>query len=382
MKRYSGSWLGESPHIVVLGSRKLGNFIATLPLLHSLRRKYPAAKIDFWGSEVTKDFEEELVSNSPKAKRPIDWRMSLDCDTISQELSDYIRTKGRPTLLINCDGFNPVTAVIAGLLSPEWVVGNAMTKDLKGVVETGEHTYNKILDDKEWDSEKFLVKYEGHFKTQYIGELFCRMAFLDSIEDQINNIGLPTRHPLFKVPDILIHCTSTRSAKLWGKDNWCLLLDWCRDHKLSVGLVGAKPQLQKDEYNSDGCEDSLVDLYGKGENKTLFDLRGETNLIELAGACKEARAVITVDAGPLHVAVAVGTPVLAVVGNDKEGIGASPIRLWMPQKRNLFRTISDFHCRECMDNKYKNNGCLLDEHFCMKGVSSEQVIKWLRGVIE
>ena len=37
MKRYGGVWLGDKPHIVVLGSRKLGNFIATLPLLRGLK---------------------------------------------------------------------------------------------------------------------------------------------------------------------------------------------------------------------------------------------------------------------------------------------------------------------------------------------------------
>ena len=52
--------------------------------------------------------------------------------------------------------------------------------------------------------------------------------------------------------------------------------------------------------------------------------------MQLAGACRIAKAVISVDAGPLHIAAAVGTP-YALVGNDVDGVGASPVRLWMPQ---------------------------------------------------
>ena len=76
MKRYGGVWLGDKPHIVVLGSRKLGNFIATLPLLRGLKRKYPDCKLDFWGSEVTKDFELALLSGKQADYLKLDWRKS------------------------------------------------------------------------------------------------------------------------------------------------------------------------------------------------------------------------------------------------------------------------------------------------------------------
>ena len=54
----------------------------------------------------------------------------------------------------------------------------------------------------------------------------------------------------------------------------------------------------------------------------LIDLRGQTSLMQLAGACRQAKAVISVDAGPLHIAAAIGTPTYAIVGNDGDGVGA------------------------------------------------------------
>ena len=44
-----------------------------------------------------------------------------------------------------------------------------MREDLKGELETGDHIYQTLLKDKEWNSENFLLKYKNHFNTQYIG---------------------------------------------------------------------------------------------------------------------------------------------------------------------------------------------------------------------
>ena len=74
VKRYDGRDLGSKPHIVVLGSCKVGNFVVTLPMLRILRRRYPNAKIDFWGTEATRDFEEALCGEG----KPLNWRISWD----------------------------------------------------------------------------------------------------------------------------------------------------------------------------------------------------------------------------------------------------------------------------------------------------------------
>ena len=45
--QYDSRDLGYQQHIAVLGSCKVGNFVATLPLLRLVRRRYPNAQIDF-----------------------------------------------------------------------------------------------------------------------------------------------------------------------------------------------------------------------------------------------------------------------------------------------------------------------------------------------
>ena len=75
-----------------------------------------------------------------------------------------------------------------------------------------------------------------------------------------------------------------------------------------------------------------------------------------------SRSAITSDSGPMHIGVAVTTKTLAIVGNDVEGEGASPIRLWLPQSEHLSRTVSTQTCTMCSENRFKNSDCIANEH--------------------
>ena len=42
-QRYAGEELSPSPHIIVLGSCKVGNFVVSTPALSGLRQRFPDA---------------------------------------------------------------------------------------------------------------------------------------------------------------------------------------------------------------------------------------------------------------------------------------------------------------------------------------------------
>ena len=125
MERYHGQDLGERPHIAVLGSSKIGNFVVTVPLLQALVERFNSPVIDFWGSELTRDFETELPQ--------ISWRFSWDrsdgdqLSSLSEAASQRFSEFGPLDLLINCDGFNPVTQVLASWLRPHFVAGASLS---------------------------------------------------------------------------------------------------------------------------------------------------------------------------------------------------------------------------------------------------------------
>ena len=209
------------------------------------------------------------------------------------------------------------------------------------------------------------------FSSNYIAELFCQLAWVQDHVDP-TAIELPSADPPFAVPDLLIHCTTARAAKVWPFNYWRQVLDVADANGWSVGLVGSSPAAQKEAYNAGNGEDNLVESTG------LIDLRGQTSLMQLAGACRQAKAVISVDAGPLHIAAAVGTPTYAIVGNDANGVGASPVRLWMPRCNNVARAVSSASCSACADNRFRNDACLVDGHPCMAAIQPSEVIEWLK----
>ncbi|MFL0753586.1 MAG: glycosyltransferase family 9 protein [Prochlorococcus sp.] len=381
VQRYDGHHLGSKPHIAILGSCKVGNFVVTLPLLRLIRRSYPAATIDFWGSEATRDFEEALCGDDEK--KPLSWRCSWDqkdslntLQCIAETAKARREKAGQLDLLINCDGFNPLTQTLASWLRPKFVSGGSLNAAGRDLLTWGELPNQRFLADKDWDSQDFIERYKTHFNSNYIAELLCRIAFLKPDKEDLTNIDLPFCQPSFEVPDILIHCTTARAAKIWPFKYWSEVINWCQHQSISIGLVGAPPKHQKLEYHGGNEEEQLLNSY----TKTLVDLRGSTTLIELAGASKAAKAVISVDAGPMHIAAGVGTPTLAIVGNDKDGDGVSPIRLWLPRTDCLERTISSHSSKKFSQNYFKNDD-MTEALRCMLGVEPLQVINWLKRVL-
>ena len=372
MLRYAGEQLGSAPHIVVFGSCKVGNLILSIPTLEGLRKRFPDAVIGFVGSDVTADLERALPT--------LNWRLSWDDPhpdamvALAQAFASHRAAHGPVQLAINLDGFNPVTQVLCSLISPVYVAGASLTANRRSRLALGDHPQQRFLQDPDWNSPEFVTRYPSTFRSNYIAELFAALAWVSEYCDP-STIQLPNQQPAFTVPDVLIHCTTARSAKVWPFAHWHQVVCELQRLNHTVGLVGSPPKQQHQAYNSGGEEEELLAA------TQLIDLRGQTSLLELAGACAAAKAVISVDAGPLHIAAAVGTPTLAIVGNDAAGVGASPLHLWLPRSSNCSRTVSSSTCTLCRDARFGNDSCLADQHQCMLSVEPSQVVAWIHDTL-
>ena len=96
----------------------------------------------------------------------------------------------------------------------------------------------------------------------------------------------------------------------------------------------------------------------------LIDLAGRTTLTELAGVFACANACVSNDSGAMHVAVGVGTPVVALFGPTNEHATAP---LTTPGSRVQVLT-EDVDCRPCMLRT-----CPID-HRCMTRLLPERVL--------
>ena len=96
----------------------------------------------------------------------------------------------------------------------------------------------------------------------------------------------------------------------------------------------------------------------------VINLAGQTTLRELAAALKSCRLLLTNDTGPMHLAAAVGTPVVAVFGSTSTEM-TGPI---FSADAQIVRA-PDISCAPCFLRT-----CPIDFR-CMRRIESEVVVK-------
>ena len=143
MQLFSNQPLRSKPHIAILSSSKIGNFVVITPLLRGLKEKYPHSTIDFFGSEMTKDLE----INCPY----INWRFSLydnDADfliNLAQAVKQRSEIAGSYDLAINCDEYSEINLVLITAIRPTYFVGGALSPDFRLKLDTSHDPVQKNL---------------------------------------------------------------------------------------------------------------------------------------------------------------------------------------------------------------------------------------------
>jgi heptosyltransferase-2 len=101
-----------------------------------------------------------------------------------------------------------------------------------------------------------------------------------------------------------------------------------------------------------------------------MSLAGRTNLRELAAALKACRLLLTNDTGPMHLAAAVGTPVVAPFGSTSPELTGPAFA----SRAEVMR--AGVPCAPCFRRE-----CPVDLR-CLKGISIGQVVEAARRILE
>lgn len=177
-----------------------------------------------------------------------------------------------------------------------------------------------------------------------------------------DRLGLPERPVEWRLPHVpfeesggrpvTLVLGATKSANRWPPERWA---------ELARGLVeriGARVVL------CGGPEDrTLADAVLSRAGVALDDRVGRLDLPRSAGLLAASELVIACDTGPLHIAVAVGTPVLALFG------AADPARTG-PHGRPGDVLWEPAPCSPC-----RRRTCFVPGHPCMKNLSAAAVLE-------
>jgi ADP-heptose:LPS heptosyltransferase len=116
-------------------------------------------------------------------------------------------------------------------------------------------------------------------------------------------------------PFIIIHPAASCPTRCWPTASFAGLIDRLKGSGLRIVLVGGR---------------EAVVLAAEVRAKTaqpLLDMTGQTSLSQMASLLRRARAVVSTDTGPVHVAAAVGVPTVCIFLRDQPGL--NPTR-WKP----------------------------------------------------
>lgn len=147
-------------------------------------------------------------------------------------------------------------------------------------------------------------------------------------------------------PFVVIHPGSGAPVKHWPTKRWAAVAMAISDELgWDVVLTGS------------AAEQPLVEQIQATLPKPVVSLAGRTSLRQLGALFRRARLVCGVDSGPLHLAVATGTPTIHLYGPSSiEDYGP-----WGDPHRHQVIT-ADMHCPRCGDlspNRPEGAGCMV-----------------------
>lgn len=179
-------------------------------------------------------------------------------------------------------------------------------------------------------------------------------------------------HAIFKENNISdgdtvvhIHPTSRWMWKCWDDKYMAEVFGWMIDKGMKIVLTSAP--VDKEIETADRILSLIPDeLISKG----IVNLCGRTSIKELAAISDAADLFFGVDSAPMHIAVAVSTPVVALFGPTNE-------RIWSPFGEGHIVLSKEFECKPC--KKGMCEGVQLRD--CMSAIKPDDVKKAVEKVL-
>lgn len=298
--------MAHDQKILIIRTDRIGDVVLTTPAVRSLRKSFPSAHISILVSPITR----ELVEGSPDIHEVLvddreSWHKgamsfwSLVFQLRKKKFGCVINfhTKRRTNLL----GFFAGIPQRVGYRNEKY--GFFLTHPLKDLRPQGlKHEAEYCLD---------VVRAIG--ATQTTLETFVPVQ--PQAEEWAVKI-LDAQGLLSNRGPVAIHAGASDETKRWPAPWFAEIIDrMANEYGCSFVLVG-------------GPESRMAsDQIQKAVAIEVVNLTGQTTIGQLAAVLKHSRMLISNDSGPVHIADALGTPVVSIFTRNQPGI--NPER-WRP----------------------------------------------------
>jgi heptosyltransferase-1 len=326
--------------ILIVKLSAIGDVVHSLPLLEVLRKNFPEARIDWLveeeGSQIIeghKDLDRMIVSHRKSwQKRFLRPRQKTD---LLREIREFIRNlrSVRYDLVIDLQGLFK-SGILTGLSRGRRKIG------FTGGGKEGSYLF--------LTEKPHFFDYDKHALDRYLAAAECLACNVDSWKgeipirpvDKATVDRLLHRHALDHEVMVAINPVARWATKLWDEQNYAPLADKLqRELSCKVLFTGSKD------------DSPLIErIAGRMETRPV-NLAGEINLKELAYLYTRCRLVISTDTGPMHIAAAMNTPVVALFG---------PTAPWRTGPYGKVHKVirEELSCSPCFKRKCSHRTCM------------------------
>jgi len=329
----------------------IGNIALLLPVLHALRRRYPAARL----TVVT------LAGNEPLLRGAADRVVSVRMRPAGLAALDVLRAasvlrRRRVDLALDFEQYVRTSQVLLRLAGARQVVAF----DTPGLDRAGLADVRVPYDD-----------------ARHVGEGFLDLARAAGVRARrYEPGGLPVardaaarvadwrwRHRLDAAPLVVLHPGSGDNfpGRRWPSRRFGLLGRALAGDGAAVVLTGSDR------------ERPLVREVAEASGGRCHGLAGALPLDELVALLASADLLVANDTGPVHLASALGTPVLGLYGPNTPVL-YGPLS---PGSRSFYEPPP---CSPCITNlNYKTSRCL--NPVCIRAIGLDAVLAAARGIL-
>ena len=338
--------------ILVIQTAFIGDVILTLPLVQVLKKNFPEASIDV----VATPQAAQLFANHPAVTRiiPYDKRGS------DSNLGGFLRIRKK----VQSGGYE--LAIV-----PHRSLRSALLAVLSGIP-------SRIGFDK--SAGRLFFTRTVHYQPN-IHEIERNLSLLAPLNIGTKEHELPALYPCDKeresidrlmddekldrhVPLVALAPGTIWNTKRWPRERFAEVSRRLRAKGYSVALVG-----------SDADRALCEEIIGGADDQGIVNAAGRLSLLESAELIRRARVIVTNDSAPMHIAVAVRTPVIAVFGATVPAFGFSPYG-----QEDVVVETNGLSCRPC--SIHGSHSCPIKSFDCMIRIEPDRVLNLVQNKID
>ena len=335
----------EVENILVIQTAFIGDAVLTLPLVQCTRKNYPASNVDIVVTPRSKD----LFVNHPDIREaiPFDKRGRDKGIRGLLRLSKHLQLRSYDLALIPHRSLrSAVLALLAGI--PRRIGFDTSAGRL---LMTGTAAYRKELH--EIDRNLSLLEALGFaLGPRELPRLYPAEADQRKVDRLLIELEVGNPEKLVAIAPGTIWNT-----KRWPKERFASLAVSLDNAGFEVVLVG-------------GVEDEGIcnEIRTLSKSSSVHDASGALTLLQSAELINRCRLLVSNDSAPLHLATAVGTPVIAVFGSTVPEFGFGPTGPF-----DAVIETKGLKCRPC--SIHGGEKCPIKTFDCMYDISHDRVYR-------